>query len=172
MTSEHDRHARSAAADARAPGSPSGRSSRCSSPAGSVTSRATRGARLLDEAADVASLHVEQHGGEQQAVLRRDHRGPARVLDVRDLARAGSAHRSARATSTCAERLRVGAVLRRVPHAHRESSPALDRRRQHASRRPRSRSPAGRRRRRCRSAPPPRDRRAMFRYWPLVTCSG
>ena len=34
------------------------------------------------------------------------------------------------ATSTLAERLRVGAVLRRVAHAHREPPPAFDGRRQ------------------------------------------
>ena len=32
---------------------------------------------VLDEAADVAVLHVEQHRREQKPVLRRDHRRPA-----------------------------------------------------------------------------------------------
>ena len=73
--------------------------------------------RFLDEAADVAPLNVQQDGGEQQPVLGCDHRGAARLLEARDLCqrhllpgRGGDQH--------VAERLRLVAVLRRVPHPH------------------------------------------------------
>ena len=47
--------------------------------------RRDRRFRVVDEPAEVAPLHVHQHRREEQAVLGRNHRGPARLLDVRHL---------------------------------------------------------------------------------------
>ena len=82
-------------------------------------------ARLLDEAADVAVLDVQQHRCQQEAVLGRDHGRAARGRDAGDLAerhlhaaRAGDEHRS--------EGLRIRAIRVRIAHAHRKALPAFD----------------------------------------------
>ena len=94
--------------------------------AGRQGDRARHGlARLLHEAADIAALHVEQHGGEQQTVLGRDHRRPPRVVDARELSER-NLRASRRADQDLRQRLRVGAILGPVADAHRESRPAFD----------------------------------------------
>ena len=47
--------------------------------------RCDRRLGVVDEAADVAPLHVHQHRRQQQPVFRRDHRGAARLFDVSHL---------------------------------------------------------------------------------------
>ena len=128
-------------------------------------------ARLLHEPADVAPLHVEQHGREQQAVLGRDHRRAARVLDARQLP-----ERDLRAVRRADQHLRQAPADRRGPRAGSARAPGIATGPRSSSsapsRRWRSRSPAARRRRRCRSGAAAARSTSMFRYWPLVTCSG
>ena len=86
-------------------------------------------AGFLHEAPDVAALHVQEHRREQQAVLRRNHRGTAGVLDASDLAER-DLRAVGRGHEDLAERLRIRAVLRRIPNPDGKPLTALDRRRQ------------------------------------------
>ena len=103
---------------------------------------------------------------------RRSSRGRAPARCARP-APSGTCAPHGAATSTLRQRLRIRAGLRRIAHAHRETA-RVPRcvRRQHASRRWRSRSPPARRRRRGRSGPPRRDRRRCSGTGRSVTCSG
>ena len=76
--------------------------------------------------ADVTSLHVQEHRGQQQSVFGRNHRGSAHMLDPRELAER-NLRAAWRRDKHLAEHLRVGAIFRRVPDANRKSPSPLDR---------------------------------------------
>ena len=86
-------------------------------------------AGFLNEAPDVTALHVQEHRREQQAVLRGNHRGTTGVLNPSDLTER-DLRASGRGHEDLTERLRIRAVLRRIPNPDGKTLAALDGRRQ------------------------------------------
>lgn len=89
-----------------------------------------RGAGLLDEAANIAALHVEQHRRQQEPVLGRNHRRSPCMLDARELTDWDSSPIGG-GDEDLGQRLRVGPVAGAVSDPHRKAGAPLDRRRQH-----------------------------------------
>src|SRR4029453_16316316 len=78
---------------------------------------------------DVTALHVQEHCREQQAVLRRNHRGATSMLDPSDLTES-DLRATGRGHEDLTESLRVRTDLPCIPNGDGKSLSALDRRRQ------------------------------------------